>query len=89
MRDGAPFTETPNTGTPEAPFEDLYPAASGNLAGGPDRPSAPLFSSSAHTAGSCVGQGRLRVILEIAGDCISIACLFFMLFAGLFVGAIQ
>jgi len=109
----APVTETTNTGTPEASFEGLIPAASGNLAGGPARPSAPLseypaIQRSANRAGSgrarhCffprqalraphifrLDPARLRLVLDILGDIIGVACLFFLLFAGLFWGSIQ
>jgi hypothetical protein len=78
MRDRALFNEIPNTGTPEALSKVLSPAASGNLAGGLVRPPAPLFS-----------HPTQRLILAIAGDCICVACLFFMLFAGLFFGGTQ
>ena len=78
MIDHALVKETPNTGTPEALSKVPSPAASGNLAGGASFPPAPLFS-----------HPTQRLILEIAGDCICVACLFFMLFVGLFFGGIK
>lgn len=60
MRDHAPVTETPNTGTPEA-FTARRSAASGNLAGGPDRSPAFLFPHPARPLGSIrAGEGRER-----------------------------
>lgn len=78
MRDRALFNEIPNTGTPEALSKVPSPAASGNLAGGVSFPPAPL-----------IPLPTQRLIAEIAGDCICVACLFFMLFVGLFFGGTQ
>jgi hypothetical protein len=78
MRDHAPVTETPNTGTPEALSKVLSPAASGNFAGGLVRPPAPLFPLPTQ-----------RLILDLVGDCVCVACLFFMLFVGLLFGGTQ
>lgn len=59
MRDHAPVTETTKTGTLKALSQDLYPAASGNLADGSSRPSAPLFPYPAPRTRDA-GEGHVR-----------------------------
>ena len=60
MRDHAPVTETTFPRTLDASFEGRETAASGNLAGGPARPSAPLFPYPAHRPDSGAGEGCAR-----------------------------
>ena len=103
MRDHAP--DTSNTGTPEVLSEDLMICTSGKLAGGPYRLPAPLFPYPAALLPDEAGAGRApitssrserapdhsrkQLIKDLAGDCVGVFCLFFILFAGLFFGGIQ
>ena len=103
MRDHAP--DTSNTGTPEVLSEDLMSCASGKLAGGPHRLPAPLIPYPAVFLPEHAGEGRAQplssprgrapehtrkqLIKDLAGDCVGVFCLFFILFAGLFFGGIQ